>query len=123
MNQEIYSILEDMKKHTPRSTIATSDRQTDLLMKNATLLVLLAEENEKSSIRIEKLTKTLTGLTWVIAILTAFLVLSVFFEFPKKGIQPNQNPSLRIEQPQKDHDGSKVQKLPKDSKAIPNVGK
>jgi hypothetical protein len=101
MNSEIYSILDDMKKHMPKNPIATSDRHTDLSIKNSMLLVLLAEENEKSAKKLEKLTKTLTVLTWFIAILTTFLVLSVFFIFPKVFVQFNQQPYFTIEKTEK----------------------
>ena len=94
MNSEIYSILDDMKKHMPKNPIATSDRHTDLSIKNSMLLVLLAEENEKSAKKLEKLTKTLSILTWVIAIFTAFLVI------PE---DPCEVPTKVVPQGRKDH--------------------
>jgi len=121
MNSEIYSILDDMKKHMPKNPIATSDRHTDLSIKNSMLLVLLAEENEKSAKKLEKLTKTLSILTWVIAIFTAFLVLSVFFEFPKTPVKFPQKSSLKVEKTTETKNNKDIQALPEGGHHVPNV--
>lgn len=121
MNPEIYSILDDMKKHMPKNPIATSDRQTDLSIKASMLLILLAEENEKSAKKLEKLTKTLTALTWFIAILTLFLVLSVFFEFSKIPVKFPQYPSLSVEKTTEQKNNKDIQALPKGGHHVPNV--
>ncbi|MBI1811156.1 MAG: hypothetical protein HYR78_04370 [Nitrospirae bacterium] len=86
LNEKIYTILDDMRLCVGKDKIpiADCDKQIYLSIKSSELLVLLAEENEKSAKKIEKLTKTLTTLTWVIVALTAFLVLSVFFELRNK---------------------------------------
>lgn len=100
MNKEIYSVLESMKVHTPKNPQATSDRQTDLLIKNSALQVLLAEENEKSAKKIEKLTNVLIGLTIVIALLTAVLV---FFELRTENKKIDQNNNFKTEQKQQNN--------------------
>ena len=76
MNPEIKSIIKDMKERSPKNPIASSDKQNYLLIRSSELLVLLAEEAEKSTEKIGKL-------TWAIVFLTAFLVFTTFFELWK----------------------------------------
>jgi hypothetical protein len=97
MNQKIYSTLEEIKIHTHKNPIATSDRQTNLSIKNSELQVLLAEESEKNAKKLGKLTNVLIGLTVVIAILTAVLV---FFEFRTENKKIDQNRNFKTEQNQ-----------------------
>jgi len=86
MNPEIHSVLQEMVKHDTKLGITTSDRDAHLSVCMARLLVLLAEEAENNATKAEKATKRIVVLTWIIAILTAFLVLTAFFNFPKFAI-------------------------------------
>jgi hypothetical protein len=124
MNQEIYSILNTMKTHLKNSPpIATSDRQTHLMVQASQLQVLLAEEAEKNAIKAEKATIWIVRLTWAIVILTVIMVLAIFLEFPKKSIESNKNPTLSTQQTEKNNSSTKIQALPKRSEDIPNVSK
>jgi len=124
MNTEIYSILNVMKGHLKNSPpIATSDRQTHLMVQASHLQVLLTEEAEKNAIKAEKATTWIIRLTWAIVILTVIMVLSIFLEFPKKTIESNKNPTLGTQQSEKNDSSTKIQTLPKRSKDIPNVSK
>ncbi|HBR22226.1 MAG TPA: hypothetical protein DD713_06625 [Nitrospiraceae bacterium] len=98
MNPEIHTIIEDMKKRSPKNPLNNSDVQTYLSVQNSRLLVLLAEEAEKSAKKTEKLTGRILFLTWVIAILTAVLLFTVFFEVPKISIKLKQQPNQGTEQ-------------------------
>ncbi|MBI5205806.1 MAG: hypothetical protein HZA11_12910 [Nitrospirae bacterium] len=100
MNPEIYTIIDDMELRCPKSRIANSDLQTYFQVQSSHLLVLLAEENEKASKKIEKLTNVLIALTLVIAILTAVLVL---FEFRPESKKLSQNPNLNTETKQQNN--------------------
>lgn len=121
MNPEIKTILEDMRKHIPRNPIATSDKHTYLSIQESALLVLLAEENEKSAKELGRHTIVIKFLTWVIVALTAFLVFSVFFEFPK--IKISQYPSLSAEKSAANESNRDIQALPKESQTIPDLKK
>lgn len=92
MNTEIYTILDDMKSRFRKDKIpiADSDKQTYLQIQASQLLVLLAEETEKSTNEMIKLNKRLLYLTWGIAVLTTVTLLVAFFEFPKVSILGNQ---------------------------------
>lgn len=68
MNQEIHSIVEDMKKYSAKAPLGSSDIQNYLSIQNARLLVLLAEEAEAQS-------KKVIGLTWA----TVGLTVALFF--------------------------------------------
>jgi len=108
MNPEIYTIIDDMKKRCPQNPTANSDIQTYLSVQNSRLLVLLAEETEKSAKKTEKLTGRILFLTLVIAILTAVLLFTVFFEFPKIHIQLGQKPNLKTEQTQQNNSNKQL---------------
>lgn len=104
MNPEIHSIVENMKRGRKES-IATSDILVYQIGQMAYLLSLLAEEAEKA-------TKWMVRLTWIIAILTCVLVLTIFFEFPKITIKTNQHPALITQETKKDIKSPKIQTLP-----------
>lgn len=70
----------------------------------SSLLVNLSRQAEESTNKTIKLTKQICYLTWFIAILTAVILLVSFFEFPKKSIIPDLNPSQKTEQPTKNND-------------------
>ena len=95
MHPEIYTIIEDMKKRSPKNPIANSDKQTYLSVQSSRLLVLLAEEAAKSTEKNEKLTRRILFLTWVITVLTAVLLFTVFFEFPKIAIREGLGSHLK----------------------------
>ncbi len=63
MNPEIYAIIEDMKKRSPKNPIANSEIQTYLSVQSSSLLVLLAEEAEKQNQKISAFTKVLVWFT------------------------------------------------------------
>lgn len=111
MNPEIHSIVEDMKKRCPKNPIANSDIQTYLSVQSSSLLVLLAEEAEKSAKKTEKLTGRILFLTWVIAILTAVLLFTVFFKFPKISIKLNQQPNQKTEQTQQNNTNKQLNEV------------
>jgi hypothetical protein len=121
VNPEIKKILEDMKKRAPDNLGATSDKHTYLSIKNSELLVLLAEENEKSAKELGKHTIMIKFLTWVIVALTFFLVLSVFFEFPK--IKIGQYPTLSTEKSAANKSNRDIEALPKGSQTVPDFKK
>jgi uncharacterized membrane protein len=75
MNQEIYSIIEDMKKHIKREAIATSDIHTNQSIQMARLLVLLAEESERQSNKIAEQTEKVIRFTKAIV----WFTLALFF--------------------------------------------
>jgi hypothetical protein len=83
VNQEIYTIIEDMKRQKPKETARPDTLLNYQSVQMAQLLVLLAEESEKSAKTTEKLTGRILYLTWAIAILTAVLLITSFVEFPK----------------------------------------
>lgn len=87
--KEIFFYSQDAFSHGPKRTIAYF----------SSLLVNLARQADESTKKIVKLTKTLTCLTWIIAILTAILLL---MEIPKKVIfkeqsttQENKNTNIK----------------------------
>ena len=109
MNTEINSIVKNMKskcKATP-NPLNNSDVNNYELAQMAHLLSLLAEENAKSSRKIEKLTNVLIGLTIVIAFLTAVLV---FFDFPTENKKINQNYNFKTEQTQQNKQSNVTKK-------------
>ena len=67
MNKEIYSVIENMKKHCPSEPDITHGRpdviQNYQLIQMARLSVLLAEESERQAEKIKKYTKALVWLT------------------------------------------------------------
>ena len=73
MDDGIYTIVEDMKKYTPKNPIADSDIHTHLSIQMARLFVLLAEASErhgnniaKQTEKIIRFTKAIVGLTWAL---------------------------------------------------------
>ncbi len=111
MNPEIHTIIEDMKMRSPKNPIASSDKQNYLSIRSSELLVLLAEEAEKSAEKTEKLTRHILYLTWAIVALTAVLVFTVFFEFPKVAIKMNQQPKFKAEQTQQNDTNKQLNKI------------
>ena len=111
MNPEINVILQKIRKYEEL------DREAHISALMACLQVLLAEENEKS-------TKRIAFLTWVIVILTAVLVLTVFFEFPKVFVQVNQKPYLSIkktDQHEKNDPSDNKTNLPLNGEIAPHM--
>jgi hypothetical protein len=74
MKQEIYSIIEEMKKRSPQTPIATSDIHTYQSVQMARLLVLLAEEAETQNNKISEQTEKLIRFTKTIQVLTYALL-------------------------------------------------
>ncbi len=111
MNPEIHAIIKDMKMRRPKNPLNNSDVQTYLSVENSSLLVLLAEEAEKSAEKNEKISKRILFLTWVIVALTAVLVFTVFFEFPKVSIKLNQQPNLSTQQTQQNNSDKQLNKV------------
>jgi hypothetical protein len=108
MNPEIHTIIEDMKRRSPKNPIASSDIQNYLQVQNSNLLVLLAEEAEKTAQKNEMISNRILFLTWVIVVLTAVLVFTVFFEVPKITIQQSQKPKLSTEQTDKNNNKQNI---------------
>ena len=78
MNPEIYSIIEDIKKFTPRNPNPEHKADVHILVRTSQLRVLLAEEAEKSTKKIVRLTWALFGLT--VALLVVAIVQTVIFK-------------------------------------------
>jgi len=96
MNKEIYTILADLQRlyRKGKPPIADSDKQIYLSIRSSELRILLAEESEKSSKKIERLTNVLIALTIAIVILTAILV---FSELIPKNEKLNQGPDFKAQ--------------------------
>lgn len=76
------------------------------------LLIKFSRQAEESTEKTIKLTKQLYYLTWLIAILTAILLLVTFFEFPKKTIFGNQKTN-QTEQYTQQHETNKKNEIHK----------
>jgi hypothetical protein len=109
MNLELNSIVEDMKsrRNANPNSLNPYDVNNYNIAQMAHLLALLAEENAKSSRKIEKLTNVLIGLTIVIALLTAVLV---FFEFRTENKKIDQNYNFKTEQTQQNKQSNVTKK-------------
>jgi len=122
MNPEIHSIVKEMMDKAPANFIHTDpDPQSYHLARLAKLLALLAEEAEANVKKTENATKRIEFLSWVIAILTAVLVLTVFFEFPKTTVNFPQATERLIVKETKDKNDKNVQTLPERGHHVPNV--
>ena len=74
MNQEINSIVEDMKKHSPKTPIATSDIHTYQSVQMARLLALLAEEAERQNQKVVEYSERVVCFTKVLLWFTGLLI-------------------------------------------------
>jgi len=95
MNSEVHKIIEDMQKLAPPAQVQASDYdriQTYQMLNMARLLVLVAEEQEKASAKMEQLTTRLIAQTdtlinftkplyWVTAALLLLGVLQLVLAF------------------------------------------
>ncbi len=95
MNQEVYKIIEHMQKLAPPKEVSLSDHDTVhtyQTLNMARLMVLLAEEQEKASAKMEQLTARLTaqtdtlvkftkGLYWFTAALLGLAFAQLFVAF------------------------------------------
>jgi hypothetical protein len=78
MNPDIYSILEDLKKHVPVNPVHPNDVHTHQSFHIARLRVLIAEEEAESAEKMERFTK---GLYWFTAALLVLGVIQLFVAF------------------------------------------
>lgn len=108
-------------KRGKKESSASSDILVYQLGQMANLLSLLAEETEKAAVKTEKATTWIVYLTWVIAILTGILVLTIFFEFPKIVLKTNQNSAIHTQTTKNDNKAPSIQELPERHQNIPNV--
>lgn len=88
MNPEVHKLIQEMEKHLPEIPINVHSPATHNLLsiQMSKLLVLLAEEQEKSAEKLERQTNTLINLTrwlfrltWVLVILTVGLLIFTYF--------------------------------------------
>ena len=83
----------------------------------SSLLIQLSRQAEKS-------TKRIVYLTWVIIALTAILVMTIFFEFPKITVQFNQKPyfsTQKINQANSNNPSDNKNNFPLKREVIPHA--
>ena len=111
MNPEIHVIIEDMKRRKKSNPMGDLDIQNYLSVETSRLLVLLAEEAEKSAEKNVKISNRILFLTWVIVALTAVLVFTVFFEVPKVSIKLDQQAKFSTKQTQENNSDKQLNKV------------
>ncbi len=89
MNPKAHEILDTMQKRQPQDYWAAPQRQAELLGHVGQLLVLLAEEQEKASAKLEQQTTRLIehtvelgrltrGVLWFTIVLAVFALIQIF---------------------------------------------